>query len=178
MVILRTGAAVERIVGAELTLWHCGALRMPAILELPEVRERISTLSVAEYQRLDEFNGRGRRTELIRGIVIEKLSKWLYPARRWTGRTRRSTPKWASRSTGSCWAPAGRSKCIGSPNQGAACFWITWSPSAPRPLMRLPKSSRPQISPRNCRSSPQLRIVWLQLPITSGPMSVLTGPAG
>ena len=48
---------------------------MPAILELPEVRQRVSTLSVAEYQRLGEFNQRGRRTELIRGIVIEKLSK-------------------------------------------------------------------------------------------------------
>ena len=48
---------------------------MPAILELPEVRERVSRLSVAEYQRLDEFNERGRRTELIRGIVIEKMSK-------------------------------------------------------------------------------------------------------
>ena len=48
---------------------------MPAILELPEVRQRVSTLSVAEYQRLGEFNQRGRRTELIRGIVIEKMSK-------------------------------------------------------------------------------------------------------
>jgi Uma2 family endonuclease len=48
---------------------------MPAILELPEVRERVSTLTVDEYHRLDEFNAHGRRTELIRGIVIEKMSK-------------------------------------------------------------------------------------------------------
>jgi hypothetical protein len=48
---------------------------MPAILELPEVRERVSTLSVDEYHRLDEFNEHGRRTELIRGIVIERMSK-------------------------------------------------------------------------------------------------------
>jgi Uma2 family endonuclease len=48
---------------------------MPAILELPEVRQRVSTLTVDEYHRLDEFNERGRRTELIRGIVIEKMSK-------------------------------------------------------------------------------------------------------
>ena len=48
---------------------------MPAILELPEVRERVSTLTVDEYHRLDEFNEHGRRTELIRGIVIEKMSK-------------------------------------------------------------------------------------------------------
>src|SRR5262245_61175836 len=48
---------------------------MAAILEIPEVRQRISHLSVEEYHRLDEFNEHGRRTELIRGIVIEKMSK-------------------------------------------------------------------------------------------------------
>jgi Uma2 family endonuclease len=48
---------------------------MPAILELPEVRQRVSPLTVDEYHRLDEFNEHGRRTELIRGIVIEKMSK-------------------------------------------------------------------------------------------------------
>ena len=48
---------------------------MPAILELPEVRQRISPLSVEEYHRLGEFNEHGKRTELIRGIVIEKMSK-------------------------------------------------------------------------------------------------------
>lgn len=48
---------------------------MSAILEIPEVRQRVSPLSVEEYHRLDEYNERGRRTELIRGIVIEKMSK-------------------------------------------------------------------------------------------------------
>lgn len=48
---------------------------MTAILEIPEVRRRVSPLSVEEYHRLDEFNERGRRTELIRGILIEKMSK-------------------------------------------------------------------------------------------------------
>ncbi len=48
---------------------------MSAILEIPEVRQRVSTLSLQEYHRLDEFNEHGRRTELIRGIVIEKMSK-------------------------------------------------------------------------------------------------------
>src|SRR5262245_3755541 len=48
---------------------------MPGILELPEVRQRVSPLSVQEYHRLGEFNERGKRTELIRGIVIEKISK-------------------------------------------------------------------------------------------------------
>src|SRR5262249_27946062 len=48
---------------------------MSAILEIPEVRQRVSPLSVEEYHRLGEFNENGRRTELIRGIVIEKMSK-------------------------------------------------------------------------------------------------------
>lgn len=48
---------------------------MSAILEIPEVRERLSTLSVEEYHRLDEYNENLRRTELIRGFVIQKMSK-------------------------------------------------------------------------------------------------------
>lgn len=48
---------------------------MSSILELPEVRQRVSPLTVEEYHRLDEFNEHGRRTELIRGIIIEKMSK-------------------------------------------------------------------------------------------------------
>ncbi len=48
---------------------------MSSILDLPEVRERVSRVSVAEYHRMGEFNEDRRRTELIQGIVIEKLSK-------------------------------------------------------------------------------------------------------
>jgi Uma2 family endonuclease len=48
---------------------------MAAFLDIPEVRQRLSHLSVEEYHRLDEYNENGRRTELIRGIVIEKRSK-------------------------------------------------------------------------------------------------------
>ncbi|SPE55452.1 conserved hypothetical protein [Verrucomicrobia bacterium] len=48
---------------------------MSAILEIPEVRQRVSRLSVQEYHRLDEFNENGLRTELVRGIVIEKMPK-------------------------------------------------------------------------------------------------------
>ena len=48
---------------------------MANILEIQEVRERVSPLSVEEYHRLDEYNEHGRRTELIRGIIIEKMSK-------------------------------------------------------------------------------------------------------
>src|SRR5207253_1510023 len=45
---------------------------MAARLEIPEVWERLSRLPVEEYHRLDELNEHGRRTELIRGLVIEK----------------------------------------------------------------------------------------------------------
>lgn len=48
---------------------------MTAILEIPEVRKRVSPLSVEEYHRLGEFNENGRRTELLRGVIIEKMSK-------------------------------------------------------------------------------------------------------
>lgn len=48
---------------------------MAGILDLAEVRKRVSPLSVEEYHRLGEYNENGRRTELIRGIVIEKRSK-------------------------------------------------------------------------------------------------------
>lgn len=46
-----------------------------AILEIPEVRQRVSPLSVEDYHRLGEFNENGRRTELIRSVIIEKKSK-------------------------------------------------------------------------------------------------------
>ena len=45
------------------------------ILEIPEVRARVSPVTVAQYHQFPEFNENGRRTELIRGIVIEKMSK-------------------------------------------------------------------------------------------------------
>jgi Uma2 family endonuclease len=48
---------------------------MNAILELPEVRARVSRMSVADYHLTPERNENGKRTELIRGIVIEKMSK-------------------------------------------------------------------------------------------------------
>jgi hypothetical protein len=43
-----------------------------AILEIPEVRQRVSPLSVAEYHRLGEDSESGRRTELIGGMVIDQ----------------------------------------------------------------------------------------------------------
>ncbi len=45
------------------------------ILELPEFRERIPRFSVEVYEKMPERNENGRRTELIRGIIIEKMSK-------------------------------------------------------------------------------------------------------
>jgi Uma2 family endonuclease len=48
---------------------------MTAILDLPGVRQRMSRLTVEEYHRLDEKNENGKRTELVRGYVIEKMSK-------------------------------------------------------------------------------------------------------
>jgi Uma2 family endonuclease len=45
------------------------------LLEIPEVRGRISPVTVAQYHQFPEFNENGRRTELIRGVVIEKMSK-------------------------------------------------------------------------------------------------------
>ncbi len=45
------------------------------MLEIPEVRARISPVTVAQYHQFPEFNANGRRTELVRGIVIEKMPK-------------------------------------------------------------------------------------------------------
>jgi Uma2 family endonuclease len=45
------------------------------ILEIPEMRARVSPVAVAQYQQFPEFNENGRRTELIRGVIIEKISK-------------------------------------------------------------------------------------------------------
>jgi len=48
---------------------------MHDILDLPEVRACVSRMSVARYHETPEYNENGKRTELIRGIVIEKMSK-------------------------------------------------------------------------------------------------------
>jgi len=47
---------------------------MPGILEIPEVRQRLSRLWVEEYHGLDEYNERRKRTELIGGIAcVERI---------------------------------------------------------------------------------------------------------
>jgi Uma2 family endonuclease len=46
-----------------------------AMLEIREVRDRVSPVAVAQYHQFPEFNENGRRTELIRGVVIEKMPK-------------------------------------------------------------------------------------------------------
>ena len=45
------------------------------MLEIPEVRARISPITVEQYHEFPEKNENGKRTELIRGVVIEKMSK-------------------------------------------------------------------------------------------------------
>ncbi len=45
------------------------------MLEIPEIRARISPVTAEQYHQFPELNSNGRRTELIRGFVIEKKSK-------------------------------------------------------------------------------------------------------
>lgn len=45
------------------------------MLENPEIRARVVPVSVEQYHRFPEFDLKGNRTELIRGILIEKMSK-------------------------------------------------------------------------------------------------------
>lgn len=45
------------------------------MLDIPEIRARISPVDVAQYHQFPEFNANGRRTELIRAVVIEKMPK-------------------------------------------------------------------------------------------------------
>lgn len=48
---------------------------MPAILELPEVRARVATLSVGAYEALAEMGAVEKRAELIRGMIVRKMPK-------------------------------------------------------------------------------------------------------
>lgn len=48
-------------------------LTMVAILEMPAIRRQVSPFSVATYERMGE-EVFGRRTELIRGAILEKMS--------------------------------------------------------------------------------------------------------
>jgi len=45
------------------------------LLENPAVRARVARFTVAQYHQLGEYSATGRRTELIRGYVFEKMSK-------------------------------------------------------------------------------------------------------
>jgi Uma2 family endonuclease len=45
------------------------------ILEVPAVRQRVAPISVATYHRLAEEGLVDPRTELLRGVIIEKMSK-------------------------------------------------------------------------------------------------------
>ena len=48
---------------------------MPAILDLAEVRDRAMRWSVKDYEHLGEQGILGKGVELIRGIVVKKMSK-------------------------------------------------------------------------------------------------------
>ena len=47
---------------------------MATILDLPEIRERVFRWTVAEYEKLGD-DPAFRRTELIRGLIVNKMSK-------------------------------------------------------------------------------------------------------
>ena len=44
-------------------------------LEIPEIRATVSPVTVEQYHTFPERNQNGRHTELIRGVIIEKMSK-------------------------------------------------------------------------------------------------------
>lgn len=44
-------------------------------LEIPEIRPTVSPITVEQYHTFPERNENGRYTELIRGVVIEKMPK-------------------------------------------------------------------------------------------------------
>lgn len=48
---------------------------MPAILDMPEVRARLAPLSVGAYEALVEMGALAKRAELIRGWIVQKMSK-------------------------------------------------------------------------------------------------------
>ena len=48
---------------------------MSAILELPEVRARVSPLSVEAYEALADMGALEKRAELIRGVIVKKMPK-------------------------------------------------------------------------------------------------------
>ncbi len=48
---------------------------MVAILELPAVRQMVAPISVENYHQMPDRVASGRRTELIRGLLIEKMGK-------------------------------------------------------------------------------------------------------
>ena len=48
---------------------------MTALLDSPEVREQVHRVSVSDYHRLGELGLISEKVELLRGIIVDKLSK-------------------------------------------------------------------------------------------------------
>ena len=46
---------------------------MATLLDLPEVRARVTRWTVADYERLIELGAVSRRAELLRGLIVEKM---------------------------------------------------------------------------------------------------------
>ena len=49
--------------------------RMSSILELPAVRRRVAPISVEAYHVFLELGATDRRTELLRNVIVEKMTK-------------------------------------------------------------------------------------------------------
>ena len=65
----RTAEGASAVIGGGV-----GCRIMRAILDLPEMRERVRRWTVAEYEKLGD-DPAFRRTELIRGLIVNKMSK-------------------------------------------------------------------------------------------------------
>lgn len=48
---------------------------MTALLDLPDVRQRVHRISVSDYHRLGELGIISEKVELLRGLIVEKMSK-------------------------------------------------------------------------------------------------------
>ena len=48
---------------------------MTALLDSPEVREQVHRVSVSDYHRLGELGLISEKVELLRGIIVDKMSK-------------------------------------------------------------------------------------------------------
>eukprot|EP01031_Cornospumella_fuschlensis_P001358 gene1358-1691_t len=48
---------------------------MVSVLEVPSIRRQVSPITVETYHRMAELGMVDKRAELIRGVIVEKMSK-------------------------------------------------------------------------------------------------------